>query len=185
MPSGANARAVIGTLGPRSVARSVQAATSQSRTVRSAPQLARVLPSGENARDRTGRVWPFRVAKATPTATSQMVTTPSAPAVAIVEPSGETAIDRATIARRFEGPERSLRVQSKQGGRPAGRRQRPAVGGEDEDPGVDRLAPPEVQLVPGGGIPEPERIRTRADGERGQDLAVGREGELNLLGPEF
>ena len=115
MPSGANARAVIGPLGPRSVARSVQAATSQSRTVRSAPPLASDLAVGGegDGQDRPGVA--FQVGEGHAGATSQTVTTPSPPAVAIVEPSGETAIDRSHAPRsRFEGPERSLRVQSKQ-----------------------------------------------------------------------
>ena len=61
LPSGANTTAVTGFLAPRSVARCVRVATSQSRTVRSLPPEASVLPSGEKATASTGAACPTKL----------------------------------------------------------------------------------------------------------------------------
>ena len=144
LPSGAKARAEIGPLVPWSTARWARAATSQSRTVRSAPPLASVLPSGEKATNQTAAVCPSSLARGSPLATSQSVTAPSPPAVASVLPSGETAIDRnrpvgplkVRIGRSVPNPHRltgppavaSRLAVGREGQRPARRSARPPAG---------------------------------------------------------
>ena len=76
---------------PFRTARSRPAATSQIRTVPSAPPEASQLPSGATATAHTGPVWPVRAARSRPVATSQIRTVVVPLPEASQLPSGATA----------------------------------------------------------------------------------------------